>query len=224
VKNKQKTLPEVIQDTISDSSLKEVSVSLGEIALDCFAEPGVIRDVPMIGSLLGLGKAALSVRDRLFMRKLGSFLHQLEPSSDKDRQSLIQRVNQSEEDTSYVGEKILHLVERSEDKQVAENLGRLFKKFLEREINFHEFSIFSSILTSLNNSDLVEFVQSDWDSLDADRSGQYQAHGLMVIDPPEVSVRDQDDWKNSAPYIVDSYPLSASLTERGKRMRALLSD
>lgn len=93
--------------------------------------------------------------------------------------------------------------------------------------------------------DLKWFIQNGWEKepgWEIDGKWQYEEYGYLKIDnvrslsnsglfeiiSPEISVRDQDDWKAAAEgaekYIVEGSELFVSFTEIGKKIRQILKD
>ncbi|MDX6531677.1 MAG: hypothetical protein QOH41_3967 [Blastocatellia bacterium] len=55
--------------SLNESNLVEVATEIGEVALDSFLQPGVLREIPIFGWLVKFYGAQQSVRDRLFVKK-----------------------------------------------------------------------------------------------------------------------------------------------------------
>jgi hypothetical protein len=51
----------------------------------------LLKEIPIIGSIYKLSKAALSIRDRLFTKKLLIFISQLKDIPSQERQEIINK-------------------------------------------------------------------------------------------------------------------------------------
>ena len=64
--------------SIKESILSEQAVSLAseysEIALDSILQDGILKDIPVINTIIGISKASIAIRDRLLIKKLFNFL------------------------------------------------------------------------------------------------------------------------------------------------------
>ena len=60
-----------LEKTIKDSDLHNVTIGLSETLIDSLIDDGICKDIPIIGSILGVGKVALGVRERFFFKKRG---------------------------------------------------------------------------------------------------------------------------------------------------------
>lgn len=56
--------------TLKSSDLQNVTGNLAEVVLDSTLESGVAKDIPIIGTIIGLGKLSVSVRDSLLLKKI----------------------------------------------------------------------------------------------------------------------------------------------------------
>ena len=104
-----------MEDAIKDPSLQDTTAALAEVALDAALDPGVLKDVPMIGTIIGLVRAAHNIRDRLFLQKLRSFLVGLQDIDARQRKDMIDRVNESGTFRITVGQKLLYILDRCAD-------------------------------------------------------------------------------------------------------------
>jgi len=75
--NEIKRLSKSLEETLKDSDLQNVTIDLAETLTDTLIENGVLKDIPIIGSVIGLTKAAISLNDRLLIKKLIYFISEL---------------------------------------------------------------------------------------------------------------------------------------------------
>lgn len=63
---------------IRSEDVQDAAAELAEAGIDQLLEDGFLRDVPVLGSVLGTIRAAGRVRDFLLAKKLGRFLLRLQ--------------------------------------------------------------------------------------------------------------------------------------------------
>lgn len=212
-----------LESAIGNHSLQDSTSALIEVALDSAMEDGVLREIPILGSLIGFGRAAISIRDRMFIKKLGHFLKEIESVPSEQRRSLIEEINASEEATVKVGEKILYIIDRCQDHQSSRAVGVIFKAFLEKEINYNEFVSMSSAVDRLLYSDLLRFVAEEQEWIPAWEASAYFGTCLIEFNEMGTSVEDQWDHDSDRPYIVTNNDLTVSASELGRKLRKILS-
>ena len=62
-----------LEKTLKDSDLQNVSTGLAEVVLDSLIDDGIAKDIPIIGSVVGLGNVMLGIKERLFLKKIVTF-------------------------------------------------------------------------------------------------------------------------------------------------------
>lgn len=90
---------------------------IGEVAIDSVVDDGILRDIPIIGAIVGLGKCIRNVVDILFTKKLVAFLMGLKDTDVKKRQKAIRKWEEDAKYRIHVGETLLNLINRCDDTQ-----------------------------------------------------------------------------------------------------------
>jgi len=68
--NDIKQLPAALTKTIENENIQDSIVDFSESSLDFFLNDGLLRDIPIIGSIYNLSKAVITIQDRLFIKKI----------------------------------------------------------------------------------------------------------------------------------------------------------
>ena len=216
--------PQPVKDLLGDPSLQDTMVGLSETLLDDVLESGILRDLPILGTAVGIARAAGSIRDILFLRKVRRMLQEFDDVPPSSKIEMIQLLMETTENEAKVGEKLLYVIDRSEDEASAGAIGRLFRAFLEREISYSEFLAFVWAVNSMRFDDFNDFVQSSWYTNDLDQCSHLIPTGLVILSPPEISVSDQTDWKvSSQPYVAKSAALGVETTPMGHKLRKMFA-
>ena len=72
--NKLKNLSDSFDETIKDSNLAEINADLYEVLIDSFLKDGIVKDIPIIGTILKLSKFSMSLKEHLFLKKIIYFI------------------------------------------------------------------------------------------------------------------------------------------------------
>lgn len=212
-----------LEAVVRDPSLQDTTAALAEVALDAVMKDGALRDVPLIGSLLGLGRAALTIRDRVFLNKLRYLLIEIKNVPAVKRQEMIDDINRSEQFSIKVGEKLLYIVDRCEDHQSASLVGMLFRAFLEGTLDYSDFLRLTSIVDRMHYDDLMVFARSVWGNCPAEDATVYLGTGLVELEPINIQVEDQRDWKAREKYVVEGGQLTVKVTALGRKLRSIIT-
>ena len=212
------------EETLKDTDLQNATIGLAESLTDSLLIDGAAKDIPIIGTIVGIYKAALGVRERLFLKKIIYFISELRSIPIKKRNTVITKIDSSNKYRTRVGEKLLFIIDKCEDHEKAQLISRLFLAFIENKINYSEFLRSASIIERAFLEDIFWFINGDWKFLDIEEIEGDLNSGLFMIKPNEINVRDQDDWKlASEPYIVEGGDFYAEITPIGAKIRELLS-
>jgi hypothetical protein len=118
-----------LEETLADTQLPSLLVEYTEVALDTLLVDGVVKDIPIIGTLRGLWKSGVIVRDYLFVRKLLRFLGPLSEVPHEERVKMIERLHEDESYFHRVGDEILLLLDRLDSIKKAQYVGRAFRAY-----------------------------------------------------------------------------------------------
>lgn len=225
-------ITESLEETLLESELTSVGTEVSEIAIDLVIDDGVLKDVPIISTLVGLGKTAASVREYLFLKKIIAFITKISTVSKSDRQKMVKRINESDDFKVKVGEKLLYLIDKTEDHETAGIIGLLFAAFVENKMDYSDFLRCSVVVNSVFVEDLKSFVSSDSTYVHIENAGELVGTSLYSLeaDPVEVNVDDQSDHKvlrdGGSKYTtdVDGGQFWAHVTSTGEIMRDVLKE
>lgn len=124
---------------IKDSDLLSLSKDFAEIAIDGIMDDAVLRDLPLVGGLVGVIKFGNSINKYLSVKKIYKFLFELHNIPQEQRVKKIDEINKSEKYQSSVGEMIFELLERIESDGKPEIVGKMFAAVIEEKINFSDY-------------------------------------------------------------------------------------
>jgi len=230
--NEIKKLSNSLEETLKDSDLQNVTIELAETFTDTLLNEGLLRDIPIIGTIVGLTKATISLNDRLLIKKLIYFISELKDIDVEKRNRLVSTIENSEKQRLKVGEKLLYIIDKCEDHITAKYISILFSAFLKEEITYTEFLRCSAIVQKLLIQDLDQFIQTkvedietnitEYDKGVSDFQNSLITSGICATKTERVSIRDQDDYKMSDKYVVEGGDLIINLTEIGYTLKKTL--
>jgi hypothetical protein len=174
------SLPEEIERAIT-AGLGDFGVNSAEIILDSILKEGVLRDVPVIGSIVSLMKVGNGIREYVFLQKLIRFLIQSKDVSERERRRMIDEVNSDPRHETKVGMQIMMLLDRADDLEKASIVGRLFKAFLSERIDYPRFVLLSNIVNRAHLHTLIHLKENGHRGSESFQS-QLFVLGLMNID------------------------------------------
>lgn len=226
--NEIKRLSNSFEETLKDSDLQNITTDLAETFSDVLLEDGILKDIPIIGTIIGLTKAAISLNDRLLIKKLIYFISEFNDTDKEKRKKLILEIDKSEKEKIKVGEKLLYIIDKSEDHITAKYIAILFKAFLNEKLTYSEFLRCSTIIQKLFIQDLEYFIETDIKDITNYQKGITDIHyslittGICATDNEQISIRDQEDYKMTNKYVVEGGNLIIYLTDIGEKLKETL--
>ena len=125
-----------LESVIKDSKLPELATEYSEILIDAILDEGVLKDMPLVGSVIGIVKFTNSIDQHFMTKKLYKFLFQLHKIPSEKRIKKIEEINSSQKYSCSVGEKILELLDKIDSEGKPEILGKLFKAVIQEKIDY----------------------------------------------------------------------------------------
>jgi hypothetical protein len=147
------SLEESLVKAIADPGV-DIVTDGAEVVLDQLLADGVLREIPVVGTLVKLGKVGLGIRDYLFIRKLARFLVKLRDIPKDERERFVRALSEPGA-RRQVGETLLLLLDRADDVRKAELLAVAMKWHVRERIDLQTFRELSTAIDRCFVSDLA---------------------------------------------------------------------
>lgn len=120
-----------IQKSSQDIKYLKDNSKLGlDIATDIIDS---LSGMPILGSLLKIGKIGLNVIDLFFIRKLAKFIEQSDEISEEEKNNFLSSLDKK--DYEHISSYLLHLLYISEEEEKARIMGMIYKTRILNEID-----------------------------------------------------------------------------------------
>lgn len=220
-----------LSETIRNSDLQGVSANIAEIMLDSMLEEGVLKSLPIVGSIIGIGKTAMTIKDQLFLKKIIAFLSGIKNVPQKKRIKMIDFINENKEQRVKVGEKLIYILDKCDDFVDAKYIAQLFRAFLEEEISYQDFLKGSRIIQNIFIGDLEYFIENDTSTFEGEAHPEEAPTeedlplinaGLLGYRSNPITVEDQHEWKADNKYEVIGGEVVIWVTKIGQLLKTIL--
>jgi hypothetical protein len=148
-------LDAAIIEGVTSDRLQEIAIDGAEVALDSFLAEGVLREIPIVGTIYKISKAAWGIKDAIFAKAVYKFLFELKDIPLEKRKAFIEKISSNPEYDTKVGEKIIVILDKLDDLDKATIIGRLLKYTIEEKIEYSDFLRMSSIIQRAFLPDLM---------------------------------------------------------------------
>nr|WP_294936982.1 hypothetical protein [uncultured Flavobacterium sp.] len=224
------SLKEIVVETIKSNDLQSVTKDLAEVAFDGLLTDGLIKDIPFLGAIFGIGKGIMSISDCLFTKKLILFIYELKEMTIEERNHQISKIQRDSNYQDSIGEKLLMIIDKCSDSKKATWIGKLFLHCLKNEISYRDFIRCSEIINNASLYSLNEIIGQDYTGIPIDQEDDLISSGLFRLEPPKIELiksenthqhfRDGEELRTS--YKVKDVEWSALLSRHGEIIRKYL--
>lgn len=146
-----------LQDSITSENLSKLDNDTIDRALS--GDVNVLESIPLIGTIVKLGKWIVNGSNYLFMRKACCFLFEIKDISPKERYEFIGEIEAREKDRA--GEVFLSLIDRLDNINKVEIVSHLFKARVMGSISTDDFLRLTSVLERIPFVDLQNLKSFD---------------------------------------------------------------
>ena len=179
--------PKILDLAQSMEQTMEIGNDVEEAIMDSALDDGILKDIPILGSIVGAGKCIKNISDVLFTNKLIAFLTGLKDAGAEERKAAILKW---EDDAKYrmrVGEALLNMINRCDDTQKAQWLSKLFYELVLKQQKSELFMRSEKVLSAMSVMDVMSFLdlpQSTYENLSLEKGEPYANSGLYRINAP----------------------------------------
>jgi len=121
--------------SIVKDKLSPMAQDLAEAALDSILDEGVLKEIPVVSWLFRARAIGHTIRDRIFLKKVGCFLYEASRLSAEERQKFSQRLAEDPNFEERCGESALLLIDKLADTDKARLMGYVFRRFVQGSID-----------------------------------------------------------------------------------------
>jgi len=174
---------EGVVDLLRSADLQDAMAELAEAGIDQLLQEGFLRDVAVLGFVVGVIRTAGSVRDLLLAKKLGRFLLALQSVPLNERQAFHDSLS-DRADRRRVGEALLLLLDRLDDMEKPALVAQLFRALIRGEIDratFRQMATAVDRLLLTHIAPLVAFYSSGERSAPRAASDVFQALSMAGL-------------------------------------------
>ena len=212
-----------IIETIKTEEIQNVSSDIVEVIIDSVLEDGLLKDIPIIGSIVGLGKGIMCIQDRLFTKKLLVFLEKLKSIPENQRIKQIEKIENNHSEKIKVGEKLLYIIQDCDDHLKSVFIGLLFAAYLSEEIEYDSFKRCSDCIIKAYIDDIYFVVESDYIRLSIEESQDLINCGLFEMSPSIHITENSPNEDLGGKYSISGYD-ETGISTLGKTIRKILKD
>lgn len=178
--------------SLFDPVLSEASIEMAELGIDSLLDEGLLKSIPIVNLLIGMGKTAQNIHDRNLLRQTVKFINAF-----NDKSVSLQKINKYRDrlrENSVFAEnelgRVIILLNSTTDLKKSEILARLYRAYINGDFDWDMFCELSDVNSRLFLSDL-ELLLSVYNKEITDTTGLliYQSERLVSLGLLHSTVR-----------------------------------
>ncbi|MEM9954416.1 MAG: hypothetical protein AAF846_22595 [Chloroflexota bacterium] len=147
-----------LSNSLSSEHLEELAVDFGDLAINSIMDSNILDDVPIVGIFYKSGKAILGIRDRIFLKKISTFLYQHRDIPLEERVNFLTQFETNKQKKEF-GETVVMLLDSVNHILKAKIIGRLSRALILGIISKDEFDILCDCTTRIFITDIAELKE-----------------------------------------------------------------
>lgn len=138
----------LVKSAVTSNHALDLIDKVGEVGIDKFLDPGLIKDLPLLGIAVSMHRAGNQIMAQMFAKKILKFLAETDQLAQDQRDSFYQKLSAKEAES--LGETTLMLLDRCDSELQAVMLGRAFVRLMEGTLTGYTYELYGFIIRDLN--------------------------------------------------------------------------
>jgi hypothetical protein len=135
------------------NATKDLAINTGELVIDKILEDGLLKDIPIVNTIISLYKIPHSISDKMLFNKINVFLNDLE-SLDKQEITKMMNKLENEDFKIKVSLYILELMDKADHSNKAKMIAKVFIAYIEKKIDYEILYRLNKIILNINSIDI----------------------------------------------------------------------
>jgi hypothetical protein len=213
------------EQTLVQSNLLDMTADLSEVVIDEVLNEGILKEIPVISTIIRAINVSNSIGNYLFAKKLVAFIYGVRDVDPKRRKKEIEKIDKSEKYQIKIGEKLLFILDRCDDYEKARYIAHLFRAFLVQKISYDEFLKAAHVVERIYMHYLKYFIDDIEEFLMIEDAQEEIASGLFYIaaHPPKIRCEPITTKKDKPSYIIEDGVPTAHITHVGRVIRKVFT-
>lgn len=140
---------------------KDLAVDLGQFEIGAVFDESVLKEIPVIKSVIACRKTWVAIRDHLFLRKVAVFLAACARLTDSEKQAFVNEHLNDIDKTKKLGDALVLILDRLDDLEKPQMVAKCFSAFARGKIGLEVFRRLSAAIDIGFLEDLREFAKID---------------------------------------------------------------
>jgi hypothetical protein len=152
-----------IANVIKSDGVVEIGKEALEMGIDAALESGILKDIPIVSTIVGVFNVGGTIRDQLLASKVICFLAKLSELSKEERDAMVDKLNEDRKFAGRVGDALVEILDRMESERKPGIAAKCFAAYARGHIDYLQLRrllVAIERLPSFDIDELREFAES----------------------------------------------------------------
>lgn len=118
------------------SVIKEnIDPDVPEYLIDTILSDNVLKEIPVVSLISSSLKIVWSIQDKFLLKKIYSFCYALKSIPQIEKEEFIKKLSLGEEQYQRISEKLLFIIDKSDEIEKMAIIAKIFSKYIKKEID-----------------------------------------------------------------------------------------
>lgn len=127
-----------VVDVVKSESVVSLGKEYLEFGIDAALDSGALKDIPLVGTVVGLCNSFGTVKDHIFATKLIKFLNQLSEVPLHERMIMVDKLNEDDKFAGKAGTALIEILDRMESELKPELAAKCFAAYANETITYSQ--------------------------------------------------------------------------------------
>lgn len=172
-----------LRDSLFNNSIKDLSVDITEIGVDVAINEGILSEVPIVKTVVAIGKTGLAIRERNLMKQTIAFINGVNEGdiSEEQKNKYREKFTNNPKHASSELERVLILLDSNVDMFKSKMLGRLYGAYIKGAVSWDVFCEYSEVNRRMFVEDYKLLIKLATNNLSLSNQERYKMGRLISL-------------------------------------------
>jgi hypothetical protein len=159
------------EHSLFDTSIADIGIEFSELGIDSILSDGILKDIPIVSTIIGFGKFAQNIHDRNLMKQTLAFINEFNRGSinPQKKERYIMEIRENPKKLEEELGRVLVLLNKNVDIIKSKFEARFYSAYVDEKIDWDRFCELSDITDRLFFSDISNLKKA------------YESHGVRDV-------------------------------------------
>jgi hypothetical protein len=147
-------------ESFEAKELGDLAAEYSELGLDSILDDGIVKDIPILRTVVSLAKIGFNIRDRIYLKKIIGFLAQVGQTTQEQRDEFVKKYC---DDVESFEETVMLILEQANRIEKTILVGKIFRTCILGEISYEDTLNLSNMINNTLWSDIEAIKDKKYD-------------------------------------------------------------